>query len=35
VDNEKNPDGNRQRDEKNPCKRSFHSEYTPVTDLSS
>jgi hypothetical protein len=32
VDNEKNPDGNNQRDEKNPCKRSFHSVVTPLTN---
>jgi hypothetical protein len=32
VDNEKNPDGHGQRDEKNPCKRSFHAEVTPVTN---
>jgi len=32
VDNEKNPDGHGQRDEKDPCKRSFHAEFTPATN---
>jgi hypothetical protein len=33
VQNEKNPDGNGQRDEQNPGKGSFHAEQTPVMDL--
>src|SRR5512137_6757 len=32
MDNEKNPDGHGQREEKDPCKRSFHAEHTPVTN---
>jgi hypothetical protein len=33
VNEDENPDGDGQRDEKDPGKRSFHSERTPLTDL--